>query len=90
MQDIRVGKLVPYTRDDFSTIRCLIPNRAFTLSVGERLSRDVKESEVAYIPDTNRSGYRAFGQDCDESSGHQEFNWYVIVHGPLIGLSFTW
>jgi hypothetical protein len=35
-------------------------------------------------------GYRALGQDYDEGSGRTDFEWDVILHGPIIGMTVRW
>jgi hypothetical protein len=34
-------------------------------------------------------GYRAFSQDYDTGSGADKFEWDVIMHGPILGLSIS-
>lgn len=41
-------------------------------------------------PATAWGGYRALGQEYDDSSGDREFTWDVVLHGPIIGMSVTW
>lgn len=36
------------------------------------------------------AGYRALSQDYDEGNGRRDFNWDVILHGPVIGMTVTW
>jgi hypothetical protein len=30
------------------------------------------------------------GRDYSEGSGREDFNWDVVFHGPVIGMSKTW
>jgi hypothetical protein len=34
-------------------------------------------------------GYKAIGNDFSEGSGIDEFAWDAVVHGPVLGMSFT-
>jgi hypothetical protein len=35
------------------------------------------------------AGYRGLGQDFEEGGGLNEFDWDVILHGPILGMSMT-
>lgn len=41
------------------------------------------------VPSEFFIGYKALGTDFTENSGDREFTWDTVLHGPLIGLRFT-